>query len=89
MLIFPMMVTYDMKFGQLVRNCAIMVVARLPWSLLWLAVTALLPFILVMYIPYGIPIVAVLYLVIGFGLTGLYLRFLCQRLFRSVPQSAH
>ena len=70
MLIFPMMVTYDMKFGQLVRNCAIMVVARLPRSLLWLAVTALLPFILVMYIPYGIPIVAVLYLVIGFGLTG-------------------
>ena len=70
MLIFPMMVTYEMKFGQLVRNSAIMVIARLPWSLLWLAVTALVPFILVMYIPYGIPIACVLYLVIGFGLTG-------------------
>lgn len=42
---YPMMITYDMKFGGLLRNCAIMVVARLPLSMgIWLL--SLLPTIL-------------------------------------------
>lgn len=37
MIAYPMMITYDMKFGALLRNCAILSVARLPQSVgIWL-----------------------------------------------------
>ncbi len=75
MLIFPMMVTYEMNLKTLVRNCALIAVARLPWSILFLAgglaipaaalfLTAVVPF------AYLILAVALIYLVAGFALTG-------------------
>lgn len=71
MLIYAMMVTYDMKLRHLLRNSAIMVVARLPWSLLFLAGTAGVPAALCMlFMPYGLLAVIVIYLLIGFALTG-------------------
>ena len=37
MIAYPMKITYDMKFGALLRNCAILSVARLPQSVgIWL-----------------------------------------------------
>ena len=78
MLIFPMMVTYEMKFGQLVRNSAIMVIARLPWSLPPGDVQSLWQSVRRRALPGN-----------RLWAHGLYLRFLCQCLFRSVPQSAH
>ncbi len=71
MIIYPMMVTYDMKFKVLVRNSAIMVVARLPWSLLFLVTTSVLPALLSMvYLPYSALIVALFFLLIGFAFNG-------------------
>jgi uncharacterized membrane protein YesL len=70
MLIFPMMVTYEMKFRQLVRNCFIIVVARLPWSILFFIGALALPAaFLLLGIPYGELIFIALYLLIGFSVT--------------------
>ncbi|MEF9894813.1 MAG: hypothetical protein RR843_03450 [Clostridia bacterium] len=70
MLIFPMMVTYEMKFLQLVRNSVIMAIARLPWSVLFLAITALVPALIVFLVPYGYLAMLLFCLLIGFGLAG-------------------
>ncbi|NLG25693.1 MAG: DUF624 domain-containing protein [Clostridiales bacterium] len=68
MLIFPMMVTYDMKLKQLVRNSFIITLARLPWSILFWAAPIAVP-VAIVFLPYSVVILAVLYLVIGFSLT--------------------
>ncbi len=73
MQIYTMMVTYDMKLSQLIRNSAIIAIARLPWSLLFLLGSVLLPvlaFVMISHI-YLILGTALVYLVIGFALTGL------------------
>ena len=70
MLIFPMMVTYDMKFTQLVRNGFIMTLARLPWAVLIGFFTLAIPVVLLFVAPpYGMLADVVIYLLIGFGLT--------------------
>ncbi len=70
--IFPMMVTYDMKLKQLIRNSVIMVIARLPIAALILIGSLILPFILAFFVPMQISFLAliVIYGVIGFSLTG-------------------
>lgn len=75
MLIFPMMVTYDLKYKGLIRNCAIMVIARLPWSFLFLLLTAGVPAFLVFFFSNYSVIYTMLgailyYVLIGFSLTG-------------------
>ena len=72
-IIFPMMVTYDMKLSQLIRNSAIMVVARLPISFVILLGSLLVPVLLMFFIPYpqiSMMILILLYGLIGFSLTG-------------------
>ncbi len=70
MVIYTMMVTYDMKFSQLVRNSAIMVVARLPLSIgIWL-LSLLIPVLIALLAPMG-PFFTMLYLmVLGYALNG-------------------
>ena len=71
--IFPMMVTYDMKLSQLIRNSAIMVVARLPISFVILLGSLVVPVLLVFFVPYpqiSMMILVLLYGLIGFSLTG-------------------
>ena len=73
MVIFPMMVTYDMTFLQLIRNSAIITLARLPWALLTL-VGSLIPMAVLVLItmhPYALLAVVVIYLAVGFALTGM------------------
>ena len=70
MLIFNMMVTYEMNLKVLIRNCALIVLARLPWSLLFLAGSSVLPLLIALFVPYGYLVLALLYLVAGFALTG-------------------
>lgn len=69
MLIPPMMVTYDMSFKTLVRNSFIMVLGRLPWSLLFWGLSVAIPAALILFVPYGVVIAALIYLVLGFSLT--------------------
>ena len=70
--IFPMMVTYDMKLKQLIRNSVIMVLARLPIAALILIGSLVIPFVLAFFVPMQISFLAliVIYGVIGFSLTG-------------------
>lgn len=70
MQIFTMMVTYQMTFRQMVRNSAIMTLARLPWALLFFLGSLAVPFVLIFFVPYGELICILLYLLIGFALTG-------------------
>ena len=75
MLIYPMMVTYDMNLKTLIRNSALIAAARLPWSILFLACGLALPlicFILMFMVPYVyvIMVMVLLYVVVGFSLTG-------------------
>lgn len=72
MLIFPMMVTYDMKLRHLIRNSFIMVIARLPWSLLFLVGSVAPPALIFLFapVPYNLLALGVIYLAVGFGLTG-------------------
>lgn len=73
MIIYPMMVTYDMKFSQLVRNSLIICIARLPWALLTL-LGSILPVFIVLFVVgsiYGYLALGLIYLVCGFAITGL------------------
>lgn len=69
MLILPMMITYDMPFKTLVRNSFVIIIARLPFSILVWAPTLAIPVILALFVPYGYLIAILLYLLIGFGIT--------------------
>ena len=69
MLITPMMVTYDMSFKTLVRNGFIMTLGRLPWSVLFWGLSVAIPAVLLIFVPYGVVIAAIVYLVLGFSLT--------------------
>jgi uncharacterized membrane protein YesL len=71
MLIFTMMVTYEMNLKTLLRNSALVAVARLPWSLLFLVGSFLIPLLIAIFIPYGYIAIIIFYLVVGFALTGL------------------
>lgn len=70
--IFAMMVTYDMKLKQLIRNSLIMVVARLPIAALILIGSLAIPAALILFVPVHISFIALLliYGIIGFSLTG-------------------
>ena len=70
--IFPMMVTYDMKIRQLIRNSIIMVLARLPIAAAILIGSLIIPFFLAFFVPMQISFLAliVIYGIIGFSLTG-------------------
>lgn len=71
-IIFPMMVTYDMKLRQLIRNSVIMVLARLPIAALILIGSVAVPFGLALFVPMQFSFLAliVIYGVFGFSLTG-------------------
>ena len=73
MLAFPMIVTYEMKFKDIVRNCALIAVARLPWSVLFLALTVVLPAALFMLVPNVLfmLILGAWFLFFGFSFNGL------------------
>jgi uncharacterized membrane protein YesL len=70
MLIFPMMVTYDMNLRTLIRNSALIAAARLPWSILFLLGAFLVPVVIAVFVPYGYLVMILIYLVVGFALTG-------------------
>ena len=65
MLIFPMMVTYNMKFGTLVRNSFIMGLARLPFTLLFAVLPPAITILVAYFVPYGWIAMVLIYLVIG------------------------
>jgi len=69
MLITPMMVTYDMSFKTLIRNSIIMTLGRLPWSLLFWGLSVAIPAVLIIFVPYGVVVAALIYLLLGFSLT--------------------
>lgn len=70
MLLYPMAVTYDMKFRVLVQNSIIMTLARLPIAFLCWAPMTFIPFFIAYIIPNGLALLAVClyYLLIGFAL---------------------
>ena len=73
MIAYPMIVSYEMKFRDIVRNCAIIAIARLPWSVLFLALTVVLPIALFFAIPM-VAFMAILiawFLLFGFSFNGL------------------
>lgn len=71
MIAFPMLVTYDMKLSQVLRNCAIITVARLPLSFLFLLGSFGIPVAVALLVPYGYLVMILLFLLLGFSLVGL------------------
>ena len=69
MLIVPMMVTYDMGLGTLIKNSIIITLSRLPWALLFWGGSIALPLLVGLFIPYGVAIVASLYALCLLGVT--------------------
>lgn len=69
MLITPMMVTYEMSFKTLIRNGIVMTLGRLPWSLLFWGLSVAIPAVILLFVPYGVVIAALIYLLLGFSLT--------------------
>ncbi len=68
--IFAMMVTYDFKIRHLIRNSAIMVIARLPMSVLILLICIAPVLISMLFMQYSILILVLFYGLFGFALTG-------------------
>ena len=71
MVSFPMVISYDMKLSQIIRNSLLIAVARLPWSVLFLALTTLVPMALAVFVPYAALVLVLYYLLIGFSVNGL------------------
>lgn len=73
MIAFPMVVTYEMRLRDILRNCMLIVIARLPWSVLFLATTLVGPILGMFFLPNMLWLLGVLfvYIVVGFSLTGL------------------
>lgn len=73
MLAYPMIVTYEMKFRDIVRNCALIAVARLPWSVLFVLLTLILPLVIMLILPNMLMLLiyVLAYVLIGFSVTGL------------------
>jgi len=69
MLITPMMVTYEMSFKTLIRNSIVMTLGRLPWSLLFWGLSVAIPAVILLFVPYGVVIAALIYVLLGFSLT--------------------
>lgn len=69
-LTFSLLVSYEMKFRDLLRNAVIMSLARLPFSVLFLLVTFGLSYA-VLLIPYGQLVLPLYFVLIGFSVTGL------------------
>lgn len=69
-LIYPMTVTYSMKFRVLVQNSVIMAMARLPITFLIWAPSVVLPLAVMLFFPqiYVLLALAVFYLLFGFAL---------------------
>ena len=70
MVIYPMAVTYDMTVRTMIQNSVIMIIARLPFSVLFFALPTFIPMILVFFLgsPIVMLIVALYYLLIGYAL---------------------
>ncbi len=69
MLIMPMMVTYDMGFGTIIRNSLIIVLSRLPLSVLIWGLSIGVPLFVAIFVPYGMVAVVIFYLLFGFAFT--------------------
>jgi len=70
MLIYPMTVTYDMKLRTVIQNSIIMVVARLPFSLLFWVLPTFIPIVIALYVTntYVLLALGLYYLVFGYAL---------------------
>ena len=70
MLIYPMTVTYDMKLRTVIQNSVIMVLARLPFSVMFWALPTFIPMAIVYFVPstYAMLVVGLYYVVIGYAL---------------------
>ncbi len=70
MLIYPMTVTYDMKLRTVIQNSIIMVLARLPFSVMFWVLPTFIPLVLAYLIPntYVLLVLGLYYLVIGYAL---------------------
>ena len=69
---FPMLVTYKVKFTQLVRNSVMLALGRLPFTLLFGALTVfplVLGLVIAMYTLYAVLGIMIYYAVIGFALS--------------------
>ena len=71
MVMYPMVVTYEMSFKTIIRNSLIMTIAKLPFALLCGVVPVLIPFLIVWLIPSNIALLVVVlyFLILGFGIT--------------------
>ena len=89
MLMMPMLITYDLKFGDVIRNALLLTVAKLPWALLIRLTTLALPLIalaVIFLVPaaesYAILIVVLLHLafMVAFNklITCSYANWLCE-----------
>lgn len=70
MVLYPMAVTYDMKFRVLIQNSIIMTLARLPFAFLCWAPITFIPLIVAYFVPSNIVLVvlALYYILFGFAL---------------------
>ena len=70
MLLYPMTVTYDMSLRAIIQNSVVMVLIRLPFSILFWAAPTFIPLLLLFFIPssYVSLILGIYYLLIGYAL---------------------
>ena len=70
MVAYPMAVTYDMGLGGIIRNSFIIVLARLPFSVLFWGAPTFIPLLLLLMIPssYVSLVLGIYYIMIGYAL---------------------
>ena len=90
MYVFPMLVTYEMSFGQLMKNGIILALGRLPFTLLFGALTLLPAFVfvaLILVTPYALLVMMLYYLIFGFSLASFILNSYANSTFARLLKS--
>ncbi len=71
--IWPMMITYNLKINQLIRNSLVLALGRLPFSVLFLAGVLIPAAVALLFMGNALLPVVLFYLIIGFSLTSFVL----------------
>ena len=99
MLIYPMMVTYNLRLGEIVRNAMLMTIGKLPFAFLFRALTLVLPVVAIavfsfapqagLYVAMGVAVLYILFM-LAFNklLTVSYANWLCETFLNSRIEGA-
>ncbi len=85
--VYPLMVTFELKLKNLIKNSVLLAIAKLPQTLLILLISAVIPFLLLllsMAWNYGILVFGAYYVLFGFAFNSLIINSFTNQVFKKI-----